>query len=46
MCSSGLKDLKEIEKRRFYLIKTLIECFEAAMTARSVLTVMIRMFAG
>ncbi len=46
MCSSHLKDLKEIEERGFCSIETLIECFEAAATVRSVLTAMVRVLAG
>ncbi len=46
MCSSCLKDLKEIERKGFCLIETLIECFETAMTVRSVSTVTVRVLAG
>jgi len=45
MCSSHSKDLKEIERRGFCLIETLIECFETAMTVRSILTAMMRVLA-
>ncbi len=45
MCSSCSKDLKEIEKRGFCSIETLIECFEAAVTARLVLAATVRVLA-
>jgi hypothetical protein len=45
MCSSHSKDLKEIEKG-FCSIETLIECFEAAVTVRSILAAMVRVLAG
>ena len=46
MCSSHSKDLKEIEKRGFCSIETLIECFEAAVTVRSVSAATVRVLAG
>ena len=46
MCPPCLKDLKEIEERGFCSIETLIECFEAAMTVRSVSAATVRVLAG
>jgi len=45
MCSSHSKDLKEIERRGFCSIETLIGCFEAAVTVRLILTTMMRVLA-
>ncbi len=45
MCPSCLKDLKEIEERGFHSIETLIECFETAVTVRSVLVTTVRVLA-
>ena len=46
MCPPCLKDLKEIEERGFRSIGTLIGCFEAAVTARSVSAATVRVLAG
>ncbi len=45
MCPSHSKDLKEIEGRGFRSIGTLIECFEAAVTARSISAATVRVLA-
>ncbi len=45
MCPPRPKDLKEIEGRGFRSIGTLIGCFEAAVTARSVLATTVRVLA-
>ncbi len=45
MCPPRPKYLKEIEGRGFRSIETLIECFEAAVTARSVSAATVRVLA-